>query len=342
MDIGCGHLWRHQDLAYRRDSDETTRRKTQKGRAVLEKLSCFLSDRNPSCFSSRQKALRWMRNLFYSLMGETMKYKLFATDLDCTLVTEDKRVTDRTKKAVKAFVERGGTVVLSSGRPSYGVWYVADELGLSESGGYILAYNGGELLDCKDGKVKFSVQIPPGRIAEIVGLSRRYRTAILTYENEYVISESGSDIYVQGEARNTRMKVKEIPDLVSYLTFPVVKMMMVGSEGQILRMEPVIREALGPDFSVFRSEAYHLEILPSGIDKGSGLLKTLKYLGISREETVSCGDYDNDIPMNEAAGLGVAMENGCPAIKAKADYITCSNEEDGVAAVIEKFMLQDH
>ena len=104
-------------------------------------------------------------------------------------------------------------------------------------------------------------------------------------------------------------------------------------------MEPVMKEALEPGFAVFRSEAYHLEILPAGIDKGTGLMKTLEYLGIPREASISCGDYDNDIPMNAAAGLGVAMKNGCPEIKEQADYITFSNEEDGVAAVIEKFML---
>ena len=212
--------------------------------------------------------------------------------------------------------------------------------GLRE-GGYILAYNGGELLECRTGEVKFSVTIPKDRIPEIIGLSRQYKTAILTYEGEYIITESGDDIYVAGEARNVRMKVKEVPDMISYLTFPIVKLMMVGSEEQILKMEPVMREALGPEFSVFRSEAYHLEILPAGIDKGSGLLKTLDYLGIPREEAISCGDYDNDIPMNEAAGLGVAMANGCPEIKEKADYITLSNEQDGVALVIEKFMLEE-
>ncbi len=268
-----------------------------------------------------------------------MRYRLLSTDLDGTLVTEDKRVTERTKQAVKALIRCGGTVVLSSGRPSYGVWHVAKELGLPELGGYILAYNGGELLDCKSGRVEFSVRILPEKIPQIVRLAREHQTAVLTYEGEYVISENGDDIYVRGEAGNTRMKVKEVPDLAAYVDFPVVKFMMVGTEEQILRMEPVVRKALGPEFAVFRSEAYHLEILPAGIDKGSGLLKTLEHLGISREEAISCGDYDNDIPMNRAAGFGVAMENGCPEIKAEADYITCSNEEDGVAAVIEKFML---
>ena len=91
-----------------------------------------------------------------------MRYRLLATDLDGTLVTDDKRVTERTKRAVEAMIRRGGTVVLSSGRPSYGIWHVARELSLPEMGGYILAYNGGELLDCKDGEAKFSVRISSG------------------------------------------------------------------------------------------------------------------------------------------------------------------------------------
>ncbi len=270
-----------------------------------------------------------------------MKYRLLAADLDGTLVTDNKQITERTKQAVSAMIEKGAVMVLSSGRPSHGVWHVARELELDKKGGYILAYNGGELLDCKTGEVRFSVSIPKDRIPEIIELSRQFKTAILTYEGEDIITESGGDPYVHGEARNVRMKVREVKDLISYLTFPVVKLMMVGSEEQILKMEPIVKETLGPDFSVFRSEAYHLEILPAGIDKGSGLLKTLAYLGIPREESISCGDYDNDIPMNEAAGLGVAMANGCPAVREKADYVTLSNEEDGVAAVIGKFILEE-
>lgn len=237
-------------------------------------------------------------------------------------------------------INQGGIMVLASGRPSHGVWHVAKELGLQEAGGYILSYNGGELLDCRTGKAEFSVSIPSERIPEIIELSRRYETAILTYEGDDIITENGDDIYVAGEARNVKMNVKEVEDMTSYITFPIVKLMMVGSEAQILKMEPVMKEALGPEFAVFRSEAYHLEILPAGIDKGTGLMKTLDYLGIPKEEAISCGDYDNDIPMNMAAGLGVAMENGCPEIKKLSDYITLSNEEDGVAAVIEKFMLK--
>ena len=84
-----------------------------------------------------------------------MRYRLLAADLDGTLVTDDKRITDRTKRAVNALTDRGGILVLASGRPTHGVWHVARDLGLDRKGGYILSYNGGELLDCVTGRVLF-------------------------------------------------------------------------------------------------------------------------------------------------------------------------------------------
>ena len=270
-----------------------------------------------------------------------MNYVLLAVDLDGTLVTDDKRITERTRRAAAAMTERGGILVLSSGRPSRGVWPVARELSLDQRGGYILAYNGGELLDCKTGETVFSVEIPRERIPQIIGLARRHHTAILTYEGPDIITESPEDPYVQGEARNVRMNVRPVKDLASYIDFPIVKLMMVGSEQQILKLEPVVRKALGPEFSVFRSEAYHLEILPAGIDKGTGLIKTLEALHIPAEASAACGDYDNDIPMVKAAGLGAAVANGCPAILEAADCIVPSNEEDGVAFLIERYILEE-
>ncbi len=270
-----------------------------------------------------------------------MKYKLLAVDLDGTLVTDDKKITERTRRAVRAMLDEGGSLVLSSGRPSRGVWPVAKELELDKRGGYILAYNGGELLDCRTGETIFSVELPRESIPRIIGLARQHGTAILTYEGGDIITETPEDIYVLGEARNVKMGVRQVEDLASYITFPIVKLMMVGPEEKILEMEPIVREALGPEFAVFRSEAYHLEILPAGIDKGTGLLRTLASLGIPREASAACGDYDNDIPMVLAAGLGAAVANGCPAILEKAGVVVPSNEEDGAAVLIESYILEE-
>jgi hypothetical protein len=111
-------------------------------------------------------------------------------------------------------------------------------------------------------------------------------------------------------------------------------------EGDYLAMvEPKVKAALGRDYSVYRSEPYFLEILPKGIDKAASLERLLTHLNMSREEMIACGDGYNDLSMIEYAGLGVAMENAVLPVRKAADYVTASNNDDGIALVVEKFML---
>lgn len=104
-------------------------------------------------------------------------------------------------------------------------------------------------------------------------------------------------------------------------------------------VEPKVKAALGKNFSVYRSDPFFLEILPKGIDKAKSLDRLLHTLGLSKNEMIACGDGYNDLTMIQYAGLGVAMGNGVLPVRKAADYITLSNEEDGVAHVVEKFML---
>ena len=96
---------------------------------------------------------------------------------------------------------------------------------------------------------------------------------------------------------------------------------------------------MGKNFAVYRSEPYFLEVLPKGIDKAQSLERLLQHLGMTKEEMIACGDGYNDLTMIQYAGLGVAMENAVLPVRKAADYITASNNEDGVGLVVEKFML---
>ena len=100
-----------------------------------------------------------------------------------------------------------------------------------------------------------------------------------------------------------------------------------------------MKAALGRDYSVYRSEPFFLEIMPKGIDKAQSLERLLASLGMKREQMIACGDGYNDLTMIQYAGLGVAMENAVLPVKKAADYITASNDEDGVGLVVETFML---
>ncbi len=268
-----------------------------------------------------------------------MKYRIIVLDLDGTLTNRDKIITPKTKEALFRFKDKGGVVVLASGRPTYGVMPLAKELLLPETGGYILSFNGGRIIDCKTGETVFARELPVESNRKIIGLAKEHGVNILTYEDEVIITPDSSDEYVKIEAAVNKLEVKEIEDFEVYVDFPVVKFLMLDDGDYLALVEGKVKAALGRDFSVYRSEPYFLEVLPKGIDKAASLNRLLDRLGMTKEEMIACGDGYNDLSMIKFAGLGVAMENAVLPVKNAADYITLSNNEDGIAHVVEKFIF---
>lgn len=268
-----------------------------------------------------------------------MDYRMIVLDLDGTLTNGHKEITPRTKEALFELKRQGGIIVLASGRPTYGVVPLARELELHESGGYILSFNGGRIIDCKTGETVFAKELPVSSNSRIIRMAKEHGVNILTYEDDLIVTPNAGDEYVGKEAAINKLEVKEVDDMEAYVQFPVVKFLML-EEGDFLAMvEPKVKAALGRDYSVYRSEPYFLEILPKGIDKAASLERLLLRLGMNRDEMVACGDGYNDLSMIKYAGLGVAMENAVLPVKTAADYVTHSNNHDGVAHVVEKFML---
>lgn len=268
-----------------------------------------------------------------------MDYRMIVLDLDGTLTNGHKVITPRTKEALFELKRQGKMIVLASGRPTYGVMPLAKELGLPESGGYILSFNGGRIIDCKTGETVFAKELPVSANPGIIRMAKEHGVNILTYENDQIVTAHAEDEYVKKEASVNKLDVKEVKDMEAYVQFPVVKFLMLKDGDYLATVEPKVKAALGQEYSVYRSEPYFLEVLPSGIDKAASLDRLLLRLGMSRNEMIACGDGYNDLSMIQSAGLGVAMENAVLPVKKAADYVTYSNDDDGVAHVVEKFML---
>ena len=268
------------------------------------------------------------------------EYKMIVLDLDGTLTNRNKEITPKTKETLMKAQEQGKIVVLASGRPTYGVMPLAEELHLEDYGGYILSFNGGIIMNCKTKEVVFSRQIPAESNGQIIDLAQEHNVSILTYENRTLLTNRPEDQYVQLESRINTLKIipMTIEELKAHVTFSVPKFLMTDDGDYLAMVEPV-KAALGKNFSVYRSDPFFLEILPKGIDKAQSLERLLAVIGVKREEMIACGDGYNDLTMVQYAGLGVAMGNGVLPVRKAADYITLTNEEDGVAHVVEKFML---
>ena len=129
-----------------------------------------------------------------------MKYKVLVLDLDGTLTNSKKKITDYTKKILLNLQKKGVHIVLASGRPEYGIWPIARELELEKYGGYILAFNGGKIVECSTKKTIFERTIEYSYVQEIYEQVKDKKVALLTYENDSLITETPKDFYVEKES----------------------------------------------------------------------------------------------------------------------------------------------
>lgn len=268
-----------------------------------------------------------------------MAYKLLVLDLDGTLTNSQKEITPHTLETLIRAQEKGIKIVLASGRPTYGVAPIADKLRLADFEGYILSYNGGEIVDWKTKEKLLEKELEASVLPYLYECATRNRFAIVTYHNEFVVTEYPEDEYVQKEALLNVMKLQKVDNFLEAIRFPIVKCMIVGEPTKLAILEQEMAESLKNKMGVYRSEPYFLELVPKGIDKAQSLSVLLKELDIAREEVIACGDGFNDLPLIKFAGLGVAMENAQPIVREHADYITYSNDKDGVAHVVEEFIF---
>ena len=269
-----------------------------------------------------------------------MDYKLIVLDIDGTLTNSKKEITPRTKEALIKIQERGVYVAIASGRPTPGTKKVAQELELSRFGNYVLSFNGGRVINCNTGEV-LEKNIPAKMAGVLCEEARQHGVGIMTYDSECALA--GTDVideYMELEARINSIELKPVGHFKDYVDFPVNKCLMTGEPERMAELEKELKEKYAGSLNIFRSEPFFLELMPKGIDKAAVLKNFLPFLGITRDEVICCGDGYNDKTMIEFAGLGVAMANARDEVKEVADYITSSNDEDGVAEVVEKYILK--
>lgn len=267
-----------------------------------------------------------------------MNYKMIALDLDGTLTNSKKKITPKTKDALMKLQKEGVVVVLASGRPTRGIKKLAEELELASHGGYILPYNGGQIIECATGNVLHSQTLSKETCKKIVSLAKKQCVNLCTYRGMDLLCLEKYDKYAEIESKINDMFIVQPDDFEKELeTFDVPKFMMLEHPEFLVRAENYVAPLLADECECFCSAPYFLEICPKGIDKGASLDILLKHLGMERKDLVAVGDSFNDQPMIEIAGLGVCMGNGRDEIKAISDFVTLSNDEDGVAYMIEKF-----
>lgn len=271
-----------------------------------------------------------------------MKYKLLVLDVDGTLLNEKKEITPRTQAALLKVQQMGVHIVLASGRPTNGVLPLAQALELNHYGGYVLSYNGGQILNAQTGELLFEKRIDPELLPYIDKKAKKNDFAIFTYHKDCLLTDKPENEHVQQEAALSRMQVVGVDNFVEAIDFSPCKCMLVSDDEEALvGLENHWKKRLDGVLDVFRSEPYFLEVVPPSIDKGNTLGILLSKLSILPEEVVAIGDGVCDVTMLQLAGLGIAMGNAQDSVKACADVTTLSNDAEGVAVAVEKAILAE-
>ena len=264
-------------------------------------------------------------------------YRAIALDLDGTLTNHDKVVTPKTREALLKAESQGAVIILASGRPTYGIEPVAECLELDKRGGYILSYNGGNIVNAKTGEKLFFQFLPDAVLPILYRYAKEHHHALLGYAGNEIITEMPDDQYVKEESRINKMNIRQVDNLLDALEPHPTKLLMTGDPKDMLQAENDLVAELGEEMDIFRSAPFFLELVPKGIDKAQSLLRLLGKINLTPADMIAFGDGYNDLSMLKLAGMGVAMANAAPEVRADADYITLSNEEDGVAAALEHF-----
>ena len=265
-------------------------------------------------------------------------YKLVALDMDGTVLTKDKTVTQKTKDVLKKAREEGIRPVIVTGRPPCGIVNYAKEMGILHSNAYAVCYNGAAIVELNDFHDVYSLCADGKSIKEVTKLAHKFNCKVHAYSKTrgLVIEDlnpATTREVVHSGAPYTAIEFMQCDD-----NEPFYKILIVGPDADLDKVRAAISPDLHKLFTVMRSDPNFLEFIPFDGTKGKALGELCKILNIEIERTMAFGDAENDCKILETAGLGVAMANAMPEAKKAAKAITLSNEEDGVAVFLERFL----
>ncbi|MDD4188999.1 MAG: Cof-type HAD-IIB family hydrolase [Eubacteriales bacterium] len=267
----------------------------------------------------------------------TLKYKLMAVDVDGTLLDSSDRISERTKRAVNCAIDKGLIFTISSGRPIQGVRPIIGELGFTKDMPFI-CYNGAMLVMGLSGEILFEKPLSAENSKKIYELGQSYGTTVMIWTDNRLyanrIDERAVKYGIQAHA--TPEPAQNIDKL---LENGATKLLWYDETDIINEYQKKTRDIFGDEINIHTSKPYFLEFVDSGASKAIAMQKLAEHFGIDRSRMIAVGDGLNDISMISYAGLGVAMGNSDPEVIKKADLVTLSNDDDGVALIIEKFIL---
>jgi hypothetical protein len=256
-----------------------------------------------------------------------------ATDFDRTLVWEDGRLRPETLDALRAARTAGLDVIVVTGRMVQSVRRFLEPAQLEEP---VICYQGAVVADA-EGRWLRHEPIPLELAREVIGLVEGLGFGLNVYVgDELYVSEvtAGSRDYAEFQ----HLEIHPVGNLLEWLREPPTKLVCVGDPAELDGVERRMKAHFGARLYISKSLPYFLEFAAAGVTKGAGLDFLAAHMGFTRERTIAFGDGENDVELVEWAGFGIAVENAHARVKAVADWVCPSAQEQGVAQVLQALL----
>jgi Cof subfamily protein (haloacid dehalogenase superfamily) len=259
---------------------------------------------------------------------------LVVSDVDGTLLTKDKTLTEAAKAAVRRLHEAGIGFTITSSRPTLGMRFLIEPLQITLPIG---AFNGSSIVDPQLGPIEQHL-IPLPAVNRCLELLNEFGVDIWLFTNDLWLTRNGNGEYVPNEKRAIRSDPTIVADFTPYLS-AACKIVGSSADAALLqRCETAMQKALGADATAVRSQSYYLDITPPGCDKGTFVQTMARRLGIATDAVATIGDMQNDLAMFRTSGLSFAMGNATDDVKKVATHVTASNENEGFAGAMEMIL----
>ena len=259
---------------------------------------------------------------------------LVVSDVDGTLLTKDKTLTEAAKAAVRRLHQAGIGFTIVSSRPTIGMRFLIDPLQITLPVG---AFNGGCIVD-PDLKVIELHTIPKPAVQRSLDVLNEFGTDIWLFTSDRWLARDERGDYVPLEKRAIRADPTIVADFTPFLD-SACKVVGASADAALLqRCEVAMRNALGAQANAVRSQSYYLDVTAPSCDKGTFVQSIARRLGLSTDAIATIGDMENDLPMFRTSGLSIAMGNASDAIKKKATFVTASNDNEGFAKAVEMIL----
>lgn len=265
-----------------------------------------------------------------------MTYRMIAIDIDDTLLNDDLVVTEITKEALAAARAHDVFITLATGRMYASAQAVAKQIGLNVP---LVTYQGALVKNLIDESTLYERFVPAHITHYIFDYAQKHGLHVQAYYNDQLIVPEAND-KVRDYVAISNIPYIVTPNLHSIAAQPMSKLLFIDEPDYLDEIAHDLKQHIGDDVHLTKSKPQFLEVLHKEATKGHAISFLAAHYGIDLSQVIAIGDSWNDMQMIEVAGLGVAMGNAIDGLKDIADYVTASNNDDGVAQVISRFILE--